>query len=186
VAAAPIARNIVSLFQSGATGVHLCRSFLVSRRESSGALFDDDFFQSFYGNSFYQIYSYDAETQQPMEESMAAHKGSGSFMALVLFEPNPESMFVSGKGLVSKRIYELKHAIRKWLQPCTFCLHASQSPEEAAADYAFLFGPQESMLPRSSNGGGGERGGGACVGKEIVTQKLMRIRYTSGGFPHTD
>ena len=73
-------------------------------------LFTEAWFKNFYGNSYYHIF--DASRNQ---QSMADHKGSGTFTWLIIKDLHPVYNEIPGKGYVNQNIYNLKSSLRHWV-----------------------------------------------------------------------
>ena len=103
-------------------------------------LFTETWFKNFYGNSYYHIF--DASRNQ---QSMADHKGSGTFTWLIIKDLHPVYNEIPGKGHVNQNVYNLKSSLRHWVVN-KFSLHTSQNFVESSKDLTFFV--HESMLPK--------------------------------------
>ena len=92
-----------------------------------------------------------------MRVNMTEHKGRGAFVVLMLEDAAPVHGHRDGKGVVSTKIYDLKHPLRGWVGRPRYGLHATQTAEEARGDAARLFGID-------CGRGGGRRGVGGIGG----------------------
>ena len=137
-----VATDVHALLSSGKTGLTVVGQYSVQPMNDQ---FDDSFFHQFYLTNPYTIWERSTENNTLIHVNMSVHKGTDTFRLYVVQDSSPEYKFIPGKGLVSKKIYELKHQVRAWL-PGRYQIHASQTTKEANEDYHFLFKQELSSM----------------------------------------